>query len=264
MNQHENIMAVDQVITPDYAIYQGDACELIRAVPGDSVHFGIHLRHSEGLYRFSNHDRDISNNDGDGFGSTTLPDPGTSSASPCRGASTPFVMQLPTSKIRHGHIGCGISVVRLSVPAEDAGWIFHLRSHLKDPVVAQQRTKSIRSRTQIEKDSTSVGKIRRLHADVPQARRQSRRLQVGLIDMSVSEMRQCPQSRAPTRDAEDAKRWYSIEVWQRYASPVWMDDQTVTRTCNIAGRDEHDDSTYSAATRRSSGIELWSNPGTLF
>ena len=30
MKQHESIMAVDQVIKPEYAIYQGDACELIR------------------------------------------------------------------------------------------------------------------------------------------------------------------------------------------------------------------------------------------
>lgn len=67
MNQHENIMAVDQVVTPDYAIYQGDACDLIRAIPGDSIHFGIHSPPFEGLYKFSNFDRDISNNEGDGF-----------------------------------------------------------------------------------------------------------------------------------------------------------------------------------------------------
>ena len=67
MNQHENIMAVDQVITPDYAIYQGDSCDLIRAIPGDSIDFGIHSPPFEGLYKFSNFDRDISNNEGEGF-----------------------------------------------------------------------------------------------------------------------------------------------------------------------------------------------------
>ena len=42
VKQIKNINAVDQVITDKYAVYQGDACELIRAIPGDSVHFGIH------------------------------------------------------------------------------------------------------------------------------------------------------------------------------------------------------------------------------
>ena len=28
------ICAVDQVVTDDYAIYQGDSCEIIRALPG--------------------------------------------------------------------------------------------------------------------------------------------------------------------------------------------------------------------------------------
>ena len=37
MIQHENIKAVDQVVTRDYAIYQGDACELIRAIPGGAI-----------------------------------------------------------------------------------------------------------------------------------------------------------------------------------------------------------------------------------
>ena len=51
------IKAVDQEVTDQYAIYQGDACELIRAIPGESVHFGIHSPPFEGLYKFSNFDR---------------------------------------------------------------------------------------------------------------------------------------------------------------------------------------------------------------
>ena len=58
---------VDQKVTKDYAIYQGDACELIREIPGESVDFGIHSPPFEGLYKFSNFDRDISNNDGPAF-----------------------------------------------------------------------------------------------------------------------------------------------------------------------------------------------------
>ena len=64
MKQADGIKAVDQVVNGDYAIYQGDACELIRAVPSQSIHFGIHSPPFEGLYKFSSFDRDISNSEG--------------------------------------------------------------------------------------------------------------------------------------------------------------------------------------------------------
>ncbi|WP_286152292.1 hypothetical protein [Ochrobactrum vermis] len=66
-------------------------------------------------------------------------------------------MQLPTSKIRHGHIGMRDFRGEVVRAYEDAGWIFHSEVCIwKDPVVAQQRTKSIRLlHKQITKDSTT-------------------------------------------------------------------------------------------------------------
>jgi hypothetical protein len=68
-------------------------------------------------------------------------------------------MQLPTSKIRHGHIGMRDFRGEVVRAYEDAGWIFHSEVCIwKDPVVAQQRTKSIRLlHKQIVKDSTISG-----------------------------------------------------------------------------------------------------------
>src|SRR3546814_17662724 len=55
------------------------------------------------------------------------------------------VMQLPMSKIRHGNIGMRDFRGEVIRAYEDAGWIFHSEVCIwKDPVVAQQRTKSIR------------------------------------------------------------------------------------------------------------------------
>ena len=59
--------AKNQVVTDNYAIYEGDSCELIKSVPDNSIDFGVHSPPFEGLYKFSNSDRDISNNEGDGF-----------------------------------------------------------------------------------------------------------------------------------------------------------------------------------------------------
>lgn len=62
-----SVETVDQVITSDYAIYLGDSCELLRAIPSDSIGFGIHSPPFEGLYKFSNSERDVSNSEGPQF-----------------------------------------------------------------------------------------------------------------------------------------------------------------------------------------------------
>lgn len=269
MKQHESILAVDQVVTPEYAIYQGDSCELIRAIPGDSIHFGIHSPPFEGLYRFSNFDRDISNNDGDGFWThynfliqelLRVTMPGRIHSVHC--------MQLPTSKIRHGFIGMRDFRGEIVRAYEDAGWIFHSEVCIwKDPVVAQQRTKSIRLlHKQIEKDSTISGQgladymlMFRKPGDNPEpvAGRFDRYVGFGNAPVAA-ELR-------TDKDEEDAKRWYSIEVWQRYASPVWMDINQSRTLQYRGGRDEKDEQHISPLQLDviERCIELWSNPGDV-
>ena len=257
------INAVDQVITDKYAIYQGDSCEVIRAIPGDSVGFGIHSPPFEGLYKFSNYDRDISNNDGPQFWEhyafliqelLRVTKPGRIHAV--------HVMQLPMSKVRHGHIGMRDFRGEVVRAYEDAGWIFHSEVCIwKDPVVAQQRTKSIRLlHKQIVKDSTISGQ--------------------GLADYILSFRKPGDNAepvnlcfdrysgtdepdRAKYTTPTDGRNWYSIEVWQRYASPVWMDINQ-TRTLQYrGGRDEKDEVHISPLQLDviERCIDLWSNPG---
>lgn len=60
-------MAVtDQVITDDYAIYNGDCCEVIQSLPSESVHLSIYsppfaTESGGALYNYSSSDRDFSN-----------------------------------------------------------------------------------------------------------------------------------------------------------------------------------------------------------
>lgn len=61
------IKAINQVITDEYAIYHGDSCELIQAIPDSSLHYGLHSPPFEGLYKFSADPRDLSNSEGDDF-----------------------------------------------------------------------------------------------------------------------------------------------------------------------------------------------------
>lgn len=264
MNQHESIMAVDQVVTPDYAIYQGDACELIRAIPGDSIHFGIHSPPFEGLYRFSNFDRDISNNEGDEFWQhyafliqelLRVTMPGRLHAV--------HVMQLPTSKIRHGFIGMRDFRGEVIRAYEDAGWIFHSEVCIwKDPVVAQQRTKSIRLlHKQIVKDSTISGQGLADYIVTFRKPGENPAPVAGCFNRYVGDGVEPDRSKYTT--PTDGRNWYSIEVWQRYASPVWMDiNQTRTLQYRSA-RDEKDEVHISPLQLDviERCIDLWSNPG---
>ena len=54
-------------ITDKYAIYEGDSCEVMPSLPSDSVGYSLHSPPFEGLYKFSNSDRDVSNSNGETF-----------------------------------------------------------------------------------------------------------------------------------------------------------------------------------------------------
>jgi len=55
-------MAVkDQVITNEYAIYNGDCVEVSREFPDNSVHLSIYSPPFGGLYHYSSNERDLSN-----------------------------------------------------------------------------------------------------------------------------------------------------------------------------------------------------------
>jgi hypothetical protein len=259
------IKCVDQVITDDYAIYQGDSCRVLRAIPGDTIHYGIHSPPFEGLYRFSSYAEDVSNNEGRDFWTAysfiiaellRVTMPGRLHSVHC--------MQLPTSKIRHGYIGMRDFRGEIIRAYEDAGWIFHSEVCIwKDPVVAQQRTKSIRLlHKQIVKDSCISGQgladyilTFRKPGDNPE--RVS-----GCFDCYYGKDGTEPDFSKYTTET-DGRNWYSIEVWQRYASPVWMDINQ-TRTLQYrGGRDEKDEVHISPLQLDviNRCIDLWSNPG---
>jgi hypothetical protein len=257
------IRAVDQVVTDRYAIYQGDSCEIIRALPGDSIGFGIHSPPFEGLYKFSNFDRDISNNEGPSFWEhyafliaelLRVTKPGR--------LHSVHVMQLPTSKIRNGYIGMRDFRGEVIRAYEDAGWIFHSEVCIwKDPVVAQQRTKSIRLlHKQIVKDSALSGQGLADYVVTFRKPGENPEPIAGGFSRYIGDGQEPDRSKytAPM----DGRNWYSIEVWQRYASPVWTDINQ-TRTLQYrGGRDAKDEQHISPLQLDviERCIDLWSNP----
>lgn len=273
--------AVEQVITDRYALYQGDACELIRGIPEASVHFGIHSPPFEGLYKFSNNERDVSNSEGEQFWRhygfliaelLRVTRPGRLHAV--------HVMQLPTSKARDGFIGMRDfrgEVIRAYIAA---GWIFHSEVCIwKDPVVAQQRTKSIRLlHKQIVKDSSLsgmgladyivsfrkpgdndapiAGLFDRFSGDPDEA--------AGGLDISPDGYAAyCRRLALEGRKPWPEETWRSVLVWQRYASPVWTDIRQ-TRTLQYRGGRDHRDEQHISPLQLDvieRCVELWSLRG---
>jgi len=153
---------------------------------------------------------------------------------------------------------------------EKCGWLYHSRVTIwKDPVIEMQRTKSIGLlHKQIKKDSTvsrmglpdyllvfrkPVGNENSCGED-PVAHSGGFCGYIGL------------NSPLPKQPGENDDR-YSIEVWQRYASPVWMDINQ-TRVLNVrVARDDRDEKHLCPLQLDviERCVHLWSNPGdTVF
>ena len=281
--QLKNVKVVNQVVTDKYAIYEGDCIELIRGIPGETVDYGIHSPPFESLYKFSAYDRDISNNEGQDFWQHyqfliqelfRVTKSGRIHSVHC--------MQLPTSKRRDGFIGMRDFRGEIIRAYQDAGWIFHSEVCIwKDPVVAQQRTKSIRLlHKQITKDSTISGQG--LADYIVSFRKPGENVEPvdGMFDAFVgcqpgeerglditreAYERHAAETRADGREPWSFDQWRSVLVWQRYASPVWMDIRQ-TRTLQYrSSRDEQDEQHISPLQLDviERCIDLWSAPGDV-
>lgn len=272
--EHPLIKTLDQVITPEYAIYLGDTCELIRAIPADSVHFGIHSPPFIGLYKFSNSDRDISNSEDGQFWEhyqfiiselLRVTKPGRLCSVHC--------MNLPRSKTRDGFIGINDFRGDVVRAYEAAGWYFHSEVCIwKDPVVAQQRTKSLRLlHKQIVKDSAMSGQGLADYIVTFRKPGENPEPIAGMFDafygdgLDISREAYERQKRQWSGEGWSYEMWCSVLVWQRYASPVWMDIKQTNTLQYREARDEKDEAHISPLQLDviERCIDLWSNPGDV-
>jgi DNA modification methylase len=309
------IKAIDELVDERFAIYLGDACELIRAIPDNSIHFGIHSPPFEGLYKFSGSDRDLSNSERGKFWEHYhfLISEMLRTAMPGR-IHAVHVMQLPTSKRRDGFIGCrdfrgevirawcgneaaelyeamrrvrgraeeaersgdAGRAERLRLSADEieadlaahpgrAGWHYHSEVCIwKDAVVAQARSKSHRlNHKQIVKDRSISGQALADYVVAFRKPGDNEEPISGALRRYVGEGTG-PDFAKYTTD-NDNRNWYSIEVWQRYAQPVWMDIRQ-TRTLQYLAAKESGDEQHISPLQLDvieRCIDLWSNPDDI-
>lgn len=233
---------IDQKVTDRWSLYRGDCIDVVRDLPDGSVGFSVFSPPFASLYTYSDDDRDMGNcRDADEFDGHfryltaelhRVIMPGRLVAMHC--------MDLPLSKMRDGHIGLRDFRGQLIRAMQDAGFVYHSQVTIwKDPVTAMQRTKALGLLyKQLKKDS---GRSRQ-----------------GIPDYLVVFRKPGDNPEPISHEPEE----FPVTLWQRYASPVWMDiDQSDTLQYRSAR--EHDDERHICplqlgVIRRA--LRLWSNP----
>jgi hypothetical protein len=182
-------------------------------------------------------------------------------------------MNLPTSITRDGFIGMRDfrgDNIRL---CQDVGFVYHSEVAIrKDPVSAMQRTKALGLlHKQIVKDSCLsrmaiadyiVTMRKPGENDEPVSGIFETYYGDDLTDAEITTQAAATFERGGNRTSEDHK---SIQIWQRYAEPVWMDIAQSDVLSHRVAREEHDERHISplqlTPIRRC--LDLWTNPGDV-
>jgi superfamily II DNA or RNA helicase len=227
----------------NWAIHLADCVELAQELPSDSIHYSIYSPPFESLYTYSNSERDMGNSKTtDEFWEHYKFLIAEQFRVIMRGRLVSIhCMNLPTSKVRDGHIGLRDFRGEIIRAFEAVGFIYHSEVCIwKDPVTAMQRTKALGL----------------LHKTI---RKDSAMSRMGVPDYLVT-MRKPGVNPEPVAHTHEE---FPVSVWQRYASPIWMDIDAGDTLQHRSAR-EHEDERHICplqleVIRR--GIRLWSNEG---
>lgn len=219
---------LNQMINDRYALYQGDCVDVVKGIPDNGIHYTIFSPPFASLYTYSSSDRDMGNSkDGEEFQKHfeflinelyRITMPGRLVSVHC--------MNLPAMKSRDGFIGVKDfrgDIIRQFI---NAGFIFHSEVCIwKNPVTEMQRTKALGLlHKQIRKDSAMCRQ--------------------GLPDYLVT-FRKPGENPEPIPHTHET---FPVNVWQRYASPVWMDIRQSNTLQRKSARDEKDEKHICFAT----------------
>ncbi len=236
-----------QTVTESFAAYHGDCIDVLRGLPDESVHYSIFSPPFASLYCYSSSPRDMGNcaTHDEFFAQFRYLTPELYRVTKPGRLLSFHCMNLPTSKVRDGVIGLTDFRGDLIRIFRESGWIFHSEVCIwKDPVTAMQRTKALGLlHKQIKKDSCM-----------------SRQ---GIADYLVT-MRKPgdnPERVTHTGEGDDMP----VQMWQQYASPVWMDIDQSDTLSHRSVREDEDEKHLCAlqleVIRR--GVKLWTNPGDV-
>lgn len=236
---------LNQKIDNRYTMYQGDCVETLHGIPDNSIHYSIFSPPFASLYTYSNSDRDMGNSRDNGEFQEHfryLINELYRVIMPGRLVSV-HCMDLPSMKSRDGFIGVKDFPGDVIRAFQECGFIFHSRVVIwKNPVTEMQRTKALGLlHKQIRKDSSMCRQ--------------------GLPDYIVT-------FRKPGENPEmipHTHETFPVDVWQQYASPVWMDIRQSNTLQRKSARDEKDEKHICPLQLDviERCINLWTNPNDI-
>jgi DNA modification methylase len=211
---------IESELNDSYLIKRGDSVQLIKEIPDESIGLSVFSPPFAELYTYSSHVEDMGNSKDYNefliqFGFLIrelyrVMMQGRNVAVHC--------MDLPIQKGKEGFIGLRDFSGMILSAFQNAGFVYASRVTIwKDPVVEMQRTKALGLlHKQVKKDSTMS--------------------RVGIPDY-VMIFRKDGERTNPVTNTD-----LPVSLWQKYASPVWMDiDYGNTLQGYRNGRDEKDE-----------------------
>lgn len=257
---------LSQKITDTWSMYHGDGVEVIKGIPSDSIHYSLFSPPFASLFVYSNSLRDMGNSQDGSFYEHfkfLIPElyrvlmPGRLLSFHCA--------DIPAMKERDGYMGLKDFPRKLLLMFEDAGFIKHSEVVIwKDPLLEAVRTKALGlAHKQIIKDSSRCrngipDKIITVHkpGENPEPIAHGRGFEEYIGEKAEP---------AARKNDDPAINKYSHFVWQRYASPVWMDIRQ-TNTLNVKLAREKNDERHICPLQLDTiarCLELWTNPGDI-
>lgn len=239
--QEKSNNRLDPVVNDNYSIHHGDCIELIKDIPSESIGLSIFSPPFAELYTYSDNLEDMGNSkDYKEFLTAfnflvkelyRVMWSGRNVAVHC--------MDLPIQKGKEGYIGLRDFSGLILKAFTDVGFIYHSRVTIwKNPVTEMQRTKALGL----------------LHKQVKKDAAMSR---VGIPDYLMV-FRKDGEHNHPV-----AKKDIDVDMWQKYAEPVWMDIDYGNTLNARSGRDEKDEKHICPLQLDTieRAIHLWSNEG---
>ncbi|MFA6867258.1 MAG: DNA methyltransferase [Clostridia bacterium] len=241
----DSVKVINQAMGKDWMAYQGDCVEVLKGIPDNSIHFSIFSPPFASLYTYSSSERDMGNCKGENDFLINLKFlvselyrvlmPGRLLSFHC--------MNVPSLKQNDGFIGIKDFRGDLIKTFQQGGFIYHSEVCIwKDPVVAMQRTKALGLlHKQIKKDSCM-----------------SRQ---GIPDYLVTMRKPGENPERVTHTNES----FPVSIWQRYASPVWMDINPSNTLQKKSAREEKDEKHICPLQLQviERAINLWTNPNDI-
>lgn len=264
---------IDQAFGNNWALYCGDCVPVTRGLPDNSIDYTIHSPPFGQLYIYSDSEADMGNSADDAEFFThydyliaelyRVTTPGRLVSVHCK--------DLPAFKNRDGAMGLRDFPGEIIRRFEAHGWQFHSRVTIwKDPVIEMERTnnhgllwRNFRSMAEVVRQGMAdyVITFRKWSEDMEVLGKhveQNRELgdYIGTKPPEAWEIR-------PGRRSLEEN--YSIAVWQRYASPVWMDINQLNVLNYQQAKDPEDEKHICPLQLDviARCIDLWTNPGDV-